>query len=413
MDRPEAALTLAALACGRFLDSNFLLGQVNLFILFLITLGLYAAWRGREVGAGLAVACATAIKVTPGLFGLYFLWTGRARALFGGAAGLILFLLLIPSLTLGFSLNLRLLEAFAHHALRSIAPGAPPNPDSAKNLNGEKADPGNAEPQLGPATQIGPSSAGVIPGASKEAASGAVPNAASQAEVQDRAGARRSQDPPSRVGWRKQAAATERPAGQPVGISLKGTLGKWLTRGGAEGDEDGGRGLGWADLDPATAGRIALVLSLLLLCCTVWITYGVLGRPEAEARVLAWGLVALTMLLISPLTRKAHGVVVLIPACALAALLFRGGLEGWARRWASFALSFSALASALSSPGILGKAWAGAIHDAGLFTLIFIIFYIATAVALRQRTGQGRVSGAEPGGVGGGAEVKTPDRERV
>lgn len=65
-------------------------GQANYVILLMVTLGLAASERVREASAGLAIAVATAIKLTPGLLLAWFLWKGRWRLVAWGAAGVIL-----------------------------------------------------------------------------------------------------------------------------------------------------------------------------------------------------------------------------------------------------------------------------------------------------------------------------------
>jgi hypothetical protein len=62
-------------------------GQANYIVLLLVVAGLAAAERSRDGAAGLALAGATAIKLTPGLLLLWFLWKGRYRLVAWGAAG--------------------------------------------------------------------------------------------------------------------------------------------------------------------------------------------------------------------------------------------------------------------------------------------------------------------------------------
>jgi hypothetical protein len=87
-------------------------GNVNLFILFLVIGGLYAFRNRLDFAAGLAIALAIACKVTPALFVPYFLWKRAWRALAGCAAGLVLFLFLVPGLFLGMERNVTLLASW-------------------------------------------------------------------------------------------------------------------------------------------------------------------------------------------------------------------------------------------------------------------------------------------------------------
>jgi alpha-1,2-mannosyltransferase len=65
-------------------------GQANYIILLLVIAGLAASARGKDIAAGLAIAGATAIKLTPGLLFAWFLWKGRWRLVAWGAAGVAL-----------------------------------------------------------------------------------------------------------------------------------------------------------------------------------------------------------------------------------------------------------------------------------------------------------------------------------
>ena len=69
----------------------FRLGQVDLLILFALTLAAYRLRNGDDLWAGVAVGIAAALKLSPGLLLLYFLWRGHWRALMGTltTAGLI------------------------------------------------------------------------------------------------------------------------------------------------------------------------------------------------------------------------------------------------------------------------------------------------------------------------------------
>ncbi len=87
-------------------------GNVNLFILFLVAMGLYAFHQKKDYLAGMSIALAIACKVTPALFIPYFLWKRAWKTLAGISFGLILFLLIIPSLFLGFARNWELLHSW-------------------------------------------------------------------------------------------------------------------------------------------------------------------------------------------------------------------------------------------------------------------------------------------------------------
>jgi hypothetical protein len=69
------------------LRSNFLLGQYHVVMLFLLTAALYLYLKGRPAGSGFVLALATALKIYPGLFVLFFLRKKQWRATLGLVAG--------------------------------------------------------------------------------------------------------------------------------------------------------------------------------------------------------------------------------------------------------------------------------------------------------------------------------------
>ncbi|MQS13702.1 DUF2029 domain-containing protein [Streptomyces kaniharaensis] len=105
--RHRPAAVLLATGLGVWLEpvyTTFQYGQVNLGILCLVLWDLTRSDRNRFKGVGIGLA--TAIKITPGLFSVYLLLTGRIRAALvsGGtflAAGLIGWLVL-PEASYGF-----------------------------------------------------------------------------------------------------------------------------------------------------------------------------------------------------------------------------------------------------------------------------------------------------------------------
>ena len=65
-------------------------GNINIFILFLVVLALFAYHQRREFLAGLLLGLAIACKVTPALFVPYFVWKRSWSTLAGCVAGLLL-----------------------------------------------------------------------------------------------------------------------------------------------------------------------------------------------------------------------------------------------------------------------------------------------------------------------------------
>ena len=100
-----AAILLALPAIAGDLTHN----NVNIFILFLVAACLELYRRGRDVASGLVLGLAIACKVTPLLFLAYFVWKRAGRVVAGCAAGLVLWLAVVPGLAFGWDRNAELL----------------------------------------------------------------------------------------------------------------------------------------------------------------------------------------------------------------------------------------------------------------------------------------------------------------
>jgi hypothetical protein len=114
---PPWAKALVVLLSLRPIMGDLIHGNVNLFILFLVTAALYAFHKGRQAGGGLLLALSIACKVTPALFVPYLVWKRAWRALAGCAVGLVLFLWVVPSGFLGWQKNQELLTSWARHMI--------------------------------------------------------------------------------------------------------------------------------------------------------------------------------------------------------------------------------------------------------------------------------------------------------
>lgn len=104
-------------------------GQVNIAILFLLALTYWFCQRGNLAWAGVSLACATMIKVVPGLLIVYFLWK-REYVVVWAAMGTIAIIGILGLVIAGPSVH--------HTFFRSVLPalGAPrPNP-SNQSLGG-------------------------------------------------------------------------------------------------------------------------------------------------------------------------------------------------------------------------------------------------------------------------------------
>ncbi len=89
------------LAAG-IIGSNLEVTQINHLTLFLLCWSLYAFKRGKDIGAGALIGVAVALKLTPGLFILYFLYKRSYKVVAGAAIGLVICWLVLPPFLVGF-----------------------------------------------------------------------------------------------------------------------------------------------------------------------------------------------------------------------------------------------------------------------------------------------------------------------
>lgn len=95
-------------------------GNVNLFIFFLIVLGLYALHHRQQVVAGLSIALAIACKTTPALFIPYLVWKRATNALIGCAVGLLLFFWpgFVPASYFGWDHQQQMTESWVNNMVK-------------------------------------------------------------------------------------------------------------------------------------------------------------------------------------------------------------------------------------------------------------------------------------------------------
>ncbi|MEW6235712.1 MAG: glycosyltransferase family 87 protein [Candidatus Omnitrophota bacterium] len=75
---------MALSACFIPLPKTYSAGQMNTFMLLILSGGWFLWQRKREAAAGAVIGLGAAIKITPAILLLYFLWKGRWRAAAGG-----------------------------------------------------------------------------------------------------------------------------------------------------------------------------------------------------------------------------------------------------------------------------------------------------------------------------------------
>jgi hypothetical protein len=99
--RPLAMYLIPFILASGIIGSNLETAQVNIVILFFLCLALYAFRRAQDVKAGLWVGMITALKLTPGLFIVYFAYKKTFRVVLGTVVGLVICWLVLPPLVLG------------------------------------------------------------------------------------------------------------------------------------------------------------------------------------------------------------------------------------------------------------------------------------------------------------------------
>jgi hypothetical protein len=346
--RPEVGCLIAIVVSWRFLHSNLMLGNANLYIFFFLVLALYLMTKGSfgsssvaepsttpdagtEVLAGIAVALATTFKLTPGLFGVYFFWTFRRWAMVGGALGLALFLLVFPSFLLGFSENWIALKAFVAHA-------------RDKAMAEEDDSPGGETVLIG----------------------------------------------------RPKKAASPDDLPRAVGLSFRGTVTNLLTPTEAlnRGNIKGSHSVNVATLDFKHAQSVADACAVVLLLVTVVLTIPAWTRAGTVPLALSWSLTTTAMVLVAPLTRSAHLVVLLIPFSVLIALLQQDRLSEMGKKLAWIVLLAFSVGGVLTSQSVLGNKWSQVVSSMGATTWSMVLLFIALAVIqfeLRARPSPAKV----------------------
>ncbi len=98
---PLGVIVMALVFSFRPIMSDLKHGNLNLFVLAAVAVCWALYVRGRDVPAGLFLALAITIKVTPALLLVYFACKRAWRVAAGAAAGLALFVAVLPSLCVG------------------------------------------------------------------------------------------------------------------------------------------------------------------------------------------------------------------------------------------------------------------------------------------------------------------------
>ena len=117
-------------------DNDLNNGQVNLWILVCVVWALEAMARQRPFTSGLAIALGAAIKATPIFLALWLVGRRSLRGLAGLAAGLVLFLLVVPAIVMGPSKALQANADFVDFMVAPYARGASHGEEAPKDVFG-------------------------------------------------------------------------------------------------------------------------------------------------------------------------------------------------------------------------------------------------------------------------------------
>jgi hypothetical protein len=104
----------------RFVVSDLGHGNINLFIGLCVVLAAWCLWRRRRFAAGVLVAAAACVKVTPVLWAVYLLYKRQWTALLGFCIGAVVALEIVPLLVLTPHDNHTLLRRWKEHVISSF-----------------------------------------------------------------------------------------------------------------------------------------------------------------------------------------------------------------------------------------------------------------------------------------------------
>ena len=100
---------------------SFTRGQLGILILFLATAVFYLYLKNKKFWAGFLLAFAITLKFSPVLIlGIYFVFKREWRVCFGSFLGFLLFMIIFPSLVVGFEQNISLLREYRAVVYNSV-----------------------------------------------------------------------------------------------------------------------------------------------------------------------------------------------------------------------------------------------------------------------------------------------------
>ncbi|MFH1745946.1 MAG: glycosyltransferase family 87 protein [Planctomycetota bacterium] len=117
-DVPPLVALGSLLLTWRYLSNDLGQGNVNIFMLLLVVSGCWLLRLGNHVAAGFVVAVGACTKVTPALLLVYFLYKRCWWTLVGAALGVVVCLVIWPSLWIGWANNWDLLWDWYNHVVK-------------------------------------------------------------------------------------------------------------------------------------------------------------------------------------------------------------------------------------------------------------------------------------------------------
>jgi len=120
---PEWAQLLLLFLNIRVFFGDLTHANVNLFTAGLVAASLWFAVHRQRFASGLVVGFAAALRVTPMLFVVYFIYKRRWISLLGAIAGIVLFAWLVPGLFLGFEYHNMLAQAWFNQMILPFIKG--------------------------------------------------------------------------------------------------------------------------------------------------------------------------------------------------------------------------------------------------------------------------------------------------
>ena len=123
---PDWVVALGIAFAGLVLVSDLQHGNTNILVLGAIVLHAWLYRQGRDVCAGASLALAVCLKLTPGLFLLYWLYQRNWKLLAGAAGAGLILVVLLPATLLGPTRAFELTSTWAENLiLPAVQKGAP------------------------------------------------------------------------------------------------------------------------------------------------------------------------------------------------------------------------------------------------------------------------------------------------